>query len=58
MGYAKIGQDTSGIHTRLYARTVVIADQHNTRIAYVNVDLAGATQIVKLQVNCMLLFLL
>lgn len=50
MGYAKLGQDTRGIHTRLYARAVVVIDESGTRVCYVNVDLAGATQLVKLMV--------
>lgn len=51
MGYAKLGQDNQGIHTRLYARTLIIADQSGTRVCYVNVDLAAATQIVKILVS-------
>ncbi|KAJ6216343.1 hypothetical protein RDWZM_007500 [Blomia tropicalis] len=50
MGYAKIGQDTKGIHMRLYSRAVIIADQTGSRICYVNVDLASTTQIVKILV--------
>lgn len=52
MGYAKLGQDTEGIHTRLYARAFVIESSSSGggRVCYVNVDLAAATQIVKILV--------
>lgn len=47
MGYAKLGQDTAGIHTRLYSRAFIV-EKDSTRIAYVNVDLCGSGQLVKL----------
>lgn len=50
MGYARLGQDTRGIHTRLYSRAAVIVDENGTRVCYVNVDLAGVTQVAKLMV--------
>lgn len=50
MGYAKLGQDTRGIHTRLYSRALVVVSESGGRICYVNVDLAAATQIVKMLV--------
>ena len=51
MGYAKPGQDTAGIHFRLYSRAFVIADQNGKRICIVNCDLAMISQIVKLEVS-------
>lgn len=50
MGYAKPGQDTAGIHIRLYSRAFVIADQ-NSRICIVSTDIAMVSQIIKLEVN-------
>ncbi|XP_017484039.1 PREDICTED: neutral ceramidase-like [Rhagoletis zephyria] len=50
MGYAKLGQDTRGIHTRLYSRALVIVSETGGRVCYVNVDLAASTQIVKMLV--------
>lgn len=51
MGYAKLGQDAHGIHTRLYSRALVVVDEAGSRVCYVNVDLCGSTQIVKLLVR-------
>lgn len=51
MGYAKPGQDTAGIHFRLYSRAFVIADQDGKRVCIVNCDLAMLSQIVKLEVS-------
>lgn len=50
MGYAKPGQDTSGIHFRLYSRAFVIADQ-NARVCVVNTDVAMISQVAKLEVS-------
>lgn len=50
MGYAKPGQDTAGIHFRLYTRAFVIADQ-STRVCIVSTDLAMISQAVKLEVS-------
>ena len=51
MGYAKPGQDTAGIHMRLFSRAFIIADQHGKRVCIVNCDLAMISQIVKLEVS-------
>ncbi len=51
MGYAKSGQDTAGIHQRLYSRAFVLVDEKGTRICLVNTDLAMISQIVKLEVR-------
>lgn len=51
MGYAKSGQDTAGIHMRLYSRAFIIADNNGNRICYVNTDLAMVSQAIKLEVN-------
>lgn len=45
MGYAKFGQDTSGIHTRLYARTFIVQDANGTRVAYISCDLGMVDQV-------------
>ncbi|XP_054155044.1 uncharacterized protein LOC128953578 [Oppia nitens] len=50
MGYAVVGQDTSGIHLRLFSRTVIVVDNTGNRIVYINCDLQGIAQIVKIQV--------
>lgn len=50
MGYARFGQDTGGIHTRLYARTFVIEDEVGSRIVYVSCDIGMIDQSVKTQV--------
>lgn len=50
MGYARFGQDTGGIHTRLYARTFVIEDEVGSRIVYISCDIGMIDQSVKTQV--------
>ena len=51
MGYAKSGQDTAGIHFRLYSRAFILADERGTRIVMVNCDLGMISQIVKIEVS-------
>lgn len=51
MGYAKVGQDTRGIHTRLYARAFIVVDEEGNRIVYVNVELCAPTQLIRIKVN-------
>lgn len=48
MGYAKLGQDTQGIHLRLHSRAMILQDRKGKRICYVNVDLCGSAQLIKL----------
>ncbi|CAG2115002.1 unnamed protein product [Medioppia subpectinata] len=50
MGYAKLGQDTSGIHLRLFCRSVVVVDNIGNRILYITADLQGIAQILKIEV--------
>ncbi|RWS07085.1 neutral ceramidase-like protein [Dinothrombium tinctorium] len=50
MGYAKMGQDTSGIHFRLFSRAFIIQDHEGKRICYVSADLAMVDMLVKLEV--------
>jgi len=50
MGYAHFGQDTSGIHFRLFARTFIVEDLHSNRVIYCNCDLGMIDQAVKTQV--------
>lgn len=45
MGYAKFGQDTAGIHTRLYARTFIVQQANGNRIAYISCDLGMVDQV-------------
>jgi len=48
MGYAKQGQNTGGIHTRIYSRAFLIEDQEtSTRVVFVSVDCAMMGQLVK-----------
>lgn len=51
MGYAKFGQDTSGIHFRLFARTFIIEDSDGKRVVYISCDLGMIDQAVKTQVS-------
>merc|ERR1711970_636516 len=51
MGYAKQGQNTKGIHTRLFSRAFIIEDvESGTRVVFVSVDEAMMGQLVKLEV--------
>lgn len=52
MGYAKLGQVTEGIHTRLYSRAFIVADpaHPNKRIVFVNADLGMGSQAIKIKV--------
>jgi len=51
MGYAKQGQNTKGIHTRLFSRAFIIEDvDSGTRVVFVSVDEAMMGQLVKLEV--------
>lgn len=54
MGYAKPGQETAGIHFRLYSRATIIQDNKGSRICYVSADVAMISQVVKLQVRSFL----
>lgn len=48
MGYAAIDQKTAGIHFRQYARAFVFYDPKTSkRVAYVNLDLAFVTIMIK-----------
>ena len=49
MGYAKQGQNTAGIHTRLFSRAFIV-EQDDIRVAFVSADLAMMGQLVKLRV--------
>lgn len=51
MGYAKFGQDTSGIHFRLFARSFVIEDNRGSRIVYIACDIGMIDQAVKTAVS-------
>jgi len=50
MGYAKYGQDSSGIHFRLFARTFIIQDKDGNRVVFISCDLGMIDQAVKTQV--------
>jgi neutral ceramidase len=51
MGYAKQGQNTKGIHTRLFSRAFIIEDvDSGSRVVFVSVDEAMMGQLVKLEV--------
>lgn len=50
MGYARIDQQTAGIHTRLWARAFIIQDTNGKRFVFVNTDLGMIMQAVKLKV--------
>lgn len=50
MGYAKYGQDTGGIHYRLYSRAFVFEDINGNRAVFVSVDVCMIDQAIKTQV--------
>jgi len=51
MGYAKGGQDTSGIHLRLYSRAFIFSNRDGSHpIVYVSVDAAMISQLLKKEV--------
>lgn len=50
MGYAKFGQDTGGIHYRLYSRAFIFEDQSGHRAVFVSVDVCMIDQAIKTQV--------
>ncbi|KAI1292183.1 Neutral ceramidase [Halotydeus destructor] len=54
MGYGKSGQETAGIHMRLFSRAFIVADPNGNRICFVNVDLAMVSQAVKTEVSTIL----
>lgn len=47
MGYAKIGQDGSGIHLRLYSRAFYIQDSNGSCVLYINCDIQSIDQLVR-----------
>jgi len=49
MGYAKPGQYTHGIHTRLFSRAFIV-DDGSKRLVYVSADMGMMGQLVKIQV--------
>lgn len=51
MGYGKTEQTGSGIHFRQYSRAFVVQDSSNNRVALICADIGMATQIVKIEVN-------
>ena len=51
MGYGKGGQDTLGIHFRLYSRAFIIGKKGKARIVYINCDLAMISTVVKVEVS-------
>ena len=51
MGYAKQGQNTEGIHLRLFSRAFVVEDTDtDTRVCFVSIDVAMMGQLVKVYV--------
>ena len=51
MGYAKMGQNTAGIHMRLRSRAFIIGDSTGSRVVLVTVDICMISQIVKIEVS-------
>jgi len=49
-GMSNIGQQGEGLHTRLFARAFLLADESDSRLAIVVVDLGACSQAVKLEV--------
>ena len=50
MGYGKGGQETAGIHFRLFSRAFVVIDNQGKRVCFVNVDLGMISQAVNIEV--------
>ena len=50
MGYAKLSQDSGGIHFRLYSRAFIFEDLNGKRICFVSADLGMIDQAIKTQV--------
>jgi len=50
MGYAKEGQNTKGIHMRLYSRAFIFDDGWK-RTAFVSVDCGMIDQLLKIEVS-------
>lgn len=51
MGYAHPEQIANGLHTRLYSRAFVIADNElNNRVAFVSFDGGMGSQLIKLEI--------
>jgi len=51
MGYAHPRQVANGLHTRLYSRAYVIADEEKkSRVAFVSFDGGMTSQLLKLEV--------
>lgn len=50
MGYANMGQTTSGLHFRLRARTFIVAEPQGNRVVFVNLDACMGSQLVTLKV--------
>lgn len=51
MGYAHPEQIAEGLHTRLYSRAFVVADQSlENRIAFVSFDGGMTSQLIKLEI--------
>lgn len=51
MGFAKSGQDSAGIHIRLFSRAFLVIDSTGKRVLMITCDLAMVSQIVKLEVS-------
>nr|XP_006823956.1 PREDICTED: neutral ceramidase-like [Saccoglossus kowalevskii] len=51
MGYAKLSQQTGGIHQRLYSRAYIVGDENGgNRFVFVSADIGMGSQIVRLEV--------
>lgn len=50
MGFAKAGQNTAGIHTRLFSRAYIF-DDGTKRGVFVSVDMGMMGQLLKLEVS-------
>ena len=50
MGYAEIGQKTSGIHTRLFSRAFIFQANTSDALVFVSVDIWGIGHAIKKEV--------
>ena len=51
MGYAKPGQTTAGIHTRLYSRAYIFEDDAGNRAVFASIDMGMMGTVVKQAVS-------
>ena len=54
MGYAKAGQNTGGIHLRLFSRAFIFEGSPGKRFVFVSIDAGMMDPMVKIKVRALL----